>query len=152
MEALWHGVRANSLLSHCQQAEAEYIALTSVAREVLYLQLLLKELYMPPSLPTPIFCDNQAAIVLASTTPIHDRPSALMMELRGNAPDDEGDDLDDEDLDNEEDNDHLHPQDQVLAQLSVAINHLARSSHRTTTSDDSKVKIHGTDTFDGSVL
>jgi hypothetical protein len=48
-------------------AEAEYIALTSVAREVLYLQLLLAELYEPATLPTPIFCDNQAAIALAST-------------------------------------------------------------------------------------
>jgi hypothetical protein len=36
-------------------------------REVLYLQLLLGELYEAPSLPTPIFCDNQAAIVLVST-------------------------------------------------------------------------------------
>lgn len=48
-------------------AEAEYIALTSVARELLYLQLLIGELYEAPSLPTPIFCDNQAAIALAST-------------------------------------------------------------------------------------
>jgi hypothetical protein len=48
-------------------AEAEYIALKSVAQEVLYLQLLLGEFYEAPSLPTPIFCDNQAAIVLAST-------------------------------------------------------------------------------------
>jgi hypothetical protein len=48
-------------------AEAEYITLTSMAREVLYLQLLLTELYKPASLPTPIFCDNQAAIALAST-------------------------------------------------------------------------------------
>jgi hypothetical protein len=47
-------------------AEAEYIALTTVAREILYLQLLINELYEPLNLPTPIYCDNQAAIALAS--------------------------------------------------------------------------------------
>jgi hypothetical protein len=47
-------------------AEAEYIALTSVIRELLYLQLLIAELYSPPSLPIPIYCDNQVAIALAS--------------------------------------------------------------------------------------
>jgi len=43
-------------------AEAEYIALTTVAREILYLQLLIGELYEPTNLPTPIYCDNQATI------------------------------------------------------------------------------------------
>jgi hypothetical protein len=47
-------------------AEAEYIALTTVAHEVLYLQLLLDELYTISNLPTPIYCDNQAAIALTS--------------------------------------------------------------------------------------
>jgi len=47
-------------------AEAEYIALTTVAREILYLQLLVEELYESPTLPTPIYCNNQAAIALAS--------------------------------------------------------------------------------------
>jgi hypothetical protein len=47
-------------------AEAEYIALTSAAREVLYLQLLIGELYEPVNLPTPLYCDNQAAIALAT--------------------------------------------------------------------------------------
>jgi Retrotransposon gag protein len=71
-------------------------------------------------------------------------------ELRSNLPDDEVDDPDNEDLDDEEDKIHLSPQDRVLAQLSVAINHLARSSRRTPTSDDSKVKVREPDTFDGS--
>lgn len=44
-------------------AEAEYIALTTVARELLYL---IEELYTKLPLPTPICCDNQAAIALAS--------------------------------------------------------------------------------------
>lgn len=47
-------------------AEAEYIALTTVARELLYLQLLIEELYSELPLPTPIHCDNQSAIALAS--------------------------------------------------------------------------------------
>ena len=54
-------------------AEAEYIALTAVAREVLYLQALLGELYEPVNLPTPINCDNQSAITLASNGKFHAR-------------------------------------------------------------------------------
>jgi hypothetical protein len=47
-------------------AEAKYIVLTTVARELLYLQLLIEELYTELPLPTPIYCDNQATIALAS--------------------------------------------------------------------------------------
>jgi hypothetical protein len=54
-------------------AEAEYIALTTVAREVLYLQLLVDELYKPVNLPTPVYCDNQAAIALASNNKFQSR-------------------------------------------------------------------------------
>jgi hypothetical protein len=54
-------------------AEAEYIALTSVVRELLYLKLLLSELYQSPPLPIPIFCDNQAAIALASNAKFQSR-------------------------------------------------------------------------------
>lgn len=46
--------------------EAEYIALKSVAHEVLYLQYLTEELYEAPLRPTSIFCNNQAAIALAA--------------------------------------------------------------------------------------
>jgi hypothetical protein len=54
------------LLIVLSMAEAEYIALTSVIRELLYLHLLLEELYKAPPQPIPVFCDNQATIVLAS--------------------------------------------------------------------------------------
>jgi hypothetical protein len=47
-------------------AETKYIALTTVVHEVLYLQLLLNELYAISNLPTLIYCNNQAAIALAS--------------------------------------------------------------------------------------
>jgi hypothetical protein len=52
-------------------AEAEYIALTSVAREVLYLKSLLDELYEPVEESIPIYCDNQGAIALASNNKFH---------------------------------------------------------------------------------
>lgn len=54
-------------------AEAEYIALTMVTRELLYLQLLIEELYDVPHTPTPVYCDNQAAIALASKPKFHTR-------------------------------------------------------------------------------
>jgi hypothetical protein len=45
--------------------EAEYIALTVVTREVLYLQALIMELYERIISPIPIYCNNQGAITLA---------------------------------------------------------------------------------------
>jgi hypothetical protein len=52
-------------------AEAEYITLTAAAREVLYLQLLIRELYNIPSASTPVNCNNQAAISLAMNNKFH---------------------------------------------------------------------------------
>jgi hypothetical protein len=62
--------RKQSLIA-LSTAEAEYIALTAVAREVLYLKSLLTELYEPVTLPIPIYCDNQGAIALASNHKFH---------------------------------------------------------------------------------
>lgn len=39
-------------------AEAEYIGLTTVGCEIMYLQLLVEELYETPSPPTPVYCEN----------------------------------------------------------------------------------------------
>jgi hypothetical protein len=64
--------RKQSLIA-LSTAEAEYIALTAVAREVLYLRSLLTELYEPVKLPIPIYCDNQGAIALASNHKFHAR-------------------------------------------------------------------------------
>jgi len=66
----------------------------------------------------------------------------------GNPPDDEGGDLDDE-PDHDED-DGLNAQDHIFMQLSKAINNLAHNNHRTSSSDNSKVKVREPDTFDGS--
>jgi hypothetical protein len=64
--------RKQSLIA-LSTAEAEYIALTAVAREVLYLRSLLTELYEPITTPIPIYCDNQGAIALASNNKFHAR-------------------------------------------------------------------------------
>jgi hypothetical protein len=64
--------RKQSLIA-LSTAEAEYIALTSVARELLYIQLLLEELYGPVKTPIQIHCDNQGAIALASNDKFHAR-------------------------------------------------------------------------------
>jgi hypothetical protein len=52
-------------------AEAEYIALTVVMREILYLQALIVELYEPVVPPIPVHCDNQDALALASNNKFH---------------------------------------------------------------------------------
>jgi hypothetical protein len=65
-----------------------------------------------------------------------------------NPPDDEGGDPDDE-PDHDEDN-GLNAQDHIFMQLSEAINKLACNNCCTASSDDSKVKVHKPDTFDGS--
>jgi hypothetical protein len=54
-------------------AEAEYIALTAIAQEVLYLQALITELYGHVVSPIPIYCDNQGAITLTSNSKFHTR-------------------------------------------------------------------------------
>jgi hypothetical protein len=64
-EPITWSARKQSLIT-LSTAEAKYISLTTVMCEVLYLQLLLDELYTISNLPTPIYCDNQAAIALTS--------------------------------------------------------------------------------------
>ena len=64
--------RKQSLIA-MSTAKAEYIALMSAAREVLYLKSLIGELYEPITHPIPIYCDNQGAIALASNNKFHAR-------------------------------------------------------------------------------
>ena len=64
--------RKQSLIA-LSTAEAKYIALTSVAHEVLYVKALIGELYEPITSPIPIYCDNQGAIALASNDKFHVR-------------------------------------------------------------------------------
>jgi hypothetical protein len=52
-------------------AEVEYIALTAVMCEILYLQALIVELYEPVISPIPVYCDNQGAIALTTNNKFH---------------------------------------------------------------------------------
>ena len=54
-------------------AEAEYIASNRCAKEVVWLRRILKDIGFPQKGPTPIMCDNNAAIIL-SENPIATRP------------------------------------------------------------------------------
>jgi hypothetical protein len=51
--------------------EVEYIALTAITREVLYVQALIAELYEHIISPLPLYCNNQGAIALASNGKFH---------------------------------------------------------------------------------
>ena len=50
--------------------EAEYIAATHAAKEMVWLRRLIGEITAPLSLPTPLFCDNNGAITLAKNDAI----------------------------------------------------------------------------------
>ena len=52
---------------------AEYIAVSEAAREAMWLHMLTTELGFPPLRPTPLLCDNQAALVLAEDPSFHTR-------------------------------------------------------------------------------
>jgi hypothetical protein len=54
-------------------AKAEYITLTMVMCEILYLQALIAELYEPIIPPIPIYCDNQGTLALATNNKFHAR-------------------------------------------------------------------------------
>ena len=54
-------------------AEAEYIAATHAAKEGIWLRRFIGELYGPIDNPTTLYCDNQAALTLATTDNFHAR-------------------------------------------------------------------------------
>ena len=54
-------------------AEAEYVAATHAAKEGIWLRRLIGELFSPIDNPTPLYCDNQAALTLATTDNFHAR-------------------------------------------------------------------------------
>jgi len=55
--------------------EAEYVALTHAAKDILWIHKLLKEFSFLHnlSLPTTLYCDNQGAICLSKDTTFHGR-------------------------------------------------------------------------------
>ena len=54
-------------------AEAEYKALASVTSELMWISQLLNDLHVKILNPTTVFCDNQAAIAIASNPMFHER-------------------------------------------------------------------------------
>ena len=70
---------AVSWYSHKQEivtlstAEAEYVATTHAAKEAIWLRRLIFKLFMLPTSPTTLYCDNQAAIKLANDDNYHAR-------------------------------------------------------------------------------
>jgi hypothetical protein len=54
-------------------AEAEYRAMASTTSEIIWLRALLQDLGYGSSLPTELFCDNQAAMHIASNPVFHER-------------------------------------------------------------------------------
>ena len=54
-------------------AEAEYVVATHAAKEAVWLHRLLSDLSFSTDEPTTLFCDNQAAVRLATTDNFHAR-------------------------------------------------------------------------------
>ncbi len=52
-------------------AEAEYIAATHAAKEVLWIRTLISNITQPLTLPTILYCDNQASIALMKDAQYH---------------------------------------------------------------------------------
>ena len=53
--------------------EAEYRAMSAVCSEIVWLRRLLADFGMAPSIPTPLFCDNESAVKIASNPVFHER-------------------------------------------------------------------------------
>nr|GEX13163.1 putative ribonuclease H-like domain-containing protein [Tanacetum cinerariifolium] len=62
-------------------AEAEYRAMASVTCEIMWLVNLFRDLKLNISKPVTIFCDNKAAIQIASSLVFHDRTKHFEIDL-----------------------------------------------------------------------
>ena len=57
----------------CSSAESEYRAMSEAVREVIWFRNLLEDLWIDHSGPTPLYCDNTAAIHIANNAVFHER-------------------------------------------------------------------------------
>ena len=62
-------------------AKAEYMAIGSAASEIIWLDQLLKDFRVIPSSTSVLYCDNQAAIHIASNPSFHERTKHLEIYL-----------------------------------------------------------------------
>ena len=67
----WHS-RKQELVT-LSTAESEYFATTHAAKEAIWLQRLIFELFPPLKMETTLYCDNQAALTLAKIDNYHAR-------------------------------------------------------------------------------
>ncbi|KAG8500117.1 hypothetical protein CXB51_003559 [Gossypium anomalum] len=61
-------------------SEAEYRALGSTACEIQWLRSLLRDLHLPISGPTALFCDNNSALQLAANPTFHERSKHIKID------------------------------------------------------------------------
>ncbi|KAL5547873.1 hypothetical protein UlMin_003104 [Ulmus minor] len=54
-------------------AEAEYRAMANTCLELTWLRYILHDLKVPQTIPTPLFCDNQAALYISANPVFHER-------------------------------------------------------------------------------
>ena len=64
----------------CSSAEAEYRALAFLANEVTWIRSVLLDFAVTPS-PALVFCDNQAAIYIATNPSFHERTKHIEIDL-----------------------------------------------------------------------
>ena len=64
--------KKQGVASH-SSAEAEYRAMSQSVREIVWIYQLLKEVGLKTSLPAKLWCDNQAALHIASNSVFHER-------------------------------------------------------------------------------
>ena len=61
--------------------EAEYRALATTTSELIWLQQLLSDFQITQSSPTVLFCDNQAAVYIATNPVFHERTKHIEIDL-----------------------------------------------------------------------
>ena len=57
----------------CSTAESEYRAMAEIVREMVWLRSFLEDLGILSPFPMPMYCDNHAAIFIASNSTFHER-------------------------------------------------------------------------------